>query len=137
MIGPSHEEYHTGDATMRLAFRCLAVAWLVQIASGAESNALDSLQARLDEIVSQPQFAAATWGIKIASLDSGKVLFEHNARKLLKPASNAKLYTAALALERLGPDFRIQTSLRSTAGPDRSGRFSPVLFTGTAMTWSS
>jgi len=61
------------------------------------------------------------WGVKIAVLDTGKSLFEHNAGKLLKPASNAKLYTGALALDRLGPDFRIQTSLYSAARPDKTG----------------
>ena len=61
------------------------------------------------------------WGIKVVSLDTGLTLFETNAGKLLKPASNAKLFTGALALDRLGPDYRIKTSLYSTAKPDRKG----------------
>jgi serine-type D-Ala-D-Ala carboxypeptidase/endopeptidase (penicillin-binding protein 4) len=61
------------------------------------------------------------WGIKVVSLDTGLTLFEHNAGKLLKPASNAKLFTGALALDRLGPDYRIRTSFYSTAKPNRSG----------------
>jgi len=59
--------------------------------------------------------------VKIVSLDSGKTIFEHNQQKYFNPASNAKLYTAALALERLGVDYRIRTSLYSTARPDSSG----------------
>ncbi|MGH9826518.1 MAG: D-alanyl-D-alanine carboxypeptidase/D-alanyl-D-alanine endopeptidase, partial [Blastocatellia bacterium] len=55
------------------------------------------------------------------SLDSGKVIYEHDARTLMVPASNAKLFTAALALDRLGPDFRIQTSVYSASPPDRRG----------------
>ncbi|MEK7686475.1 MAG: D-alanyl-D-alanine carboxypeptidase/D-alanyl-D-alanine-endopeptidase [Verrucomicrobiota bacterium] len=82
---------------------------------------LAALQARLSNHIAQPRFAAAAWGVKIISLDTGKVLFEHNAAKLLKPASNAKLYSGALALHRLGPDFRIRTSLYATARPDNSG----------------
>jgi len=61
------------------------------------------------------------WGVKILSLDTGKIIFEHNPQKYFNPASNAKLYTAALALERLGPDHRIKTSIYSTAKPDASG----------------
>jgi D-alanyl-D-alanine carboxypeptidase/D-alanyl-D-alanine-endopeptidase (penicillin-binding protein 4) len=59
--------------------------------------------------------------VKIVSLDSGKTIFEHNQQKYFNPASNAKLYTAALALERLGVDYRIRTSLYSTARPDAAG----------------
>jgi serine-type D-Ala-D-Ala carboxypeptidase/endopeptidase (penicillin-binding protein 4) len=69
----------------------------------------------------EPRFAQAQWGVKVVSLDSGQILFERNADKLLKPASNAKLYTAALALDRLGPDYRIKTSFYAAAKPDAEG----------------
>jgi|SRR6266566_2397141 len=65
---------------------------------------LAELQTRIHEHIGQPRFASAFWGVKIVSLDSGKPLLEHNAGKLFKPASNAKLFTGALALDRLGPD---------------------------------
>jgi len=82
---------------------------------------LVALQARIAAHLAQPRFAPAAWGIKIVSLDSGKTIFEHNAGKYFNPASNAKLYTAALALARLGADYRIRTSLYSTARPDATG----------------
>jgi D-alanyl-D-alanine carboxypeptidase/D-alanyl-D-alanine-endopeptidase (penicillin-binding protein 4) len=107
---------------MRFAMQWFLVLWLVPNAVGAAgSNTIALLQARLSEHLAQSQFAAATWGVLIATLDSGQPLFEHNANKLLKPASNAKLYTSALALDRLGPEFRIQTSVHSAARPDKSG----------------
>jgi D-alanyl-D-alanine carboxypeptidase/D-alanyl-D-alanine-endopeptidase (penicillin-binding protein 4) len=79
------------------------------------------LQERLAGLLSQPRFGAALWGVKIVSLDSGKTLFEHNPGKLFSPASNAKLYTVALALDRLGPDYRIRTSLYAKTRPGRGG----------------
>ena len=82
---------------------------------------LAELQQRLSEQVTNPRFAAATWGVKIVSLDSGKTLFEQNAEKLFSPASNCKLYTMALALDKLGGDYRIRTSLFASANPDRRG----------------
>jgi len=82
---------------------------------------LGDLQARLLENVSQPRFAAALWGVKIVSLDSGKTIFEHNPQKLFSPASNSKLYTVALALDRLGADYRIKTSLYAKARPNQAG----------------
>ena len=87
----------------------------------AQSNPPALLHQRLSNHLAQPKFSAAAWGVKIVSLDTGKVLFEHDAGKLLKPASNAKLYTSALAFDRLGPDFRIKTSLFSKSRPARAG----------------
>ncbi len=77
----------------------------------ATIESLAELQARITAHISQPRFAPAAWGIKIVSLDTGKTIFEHNAGKYFSPASNTKLYTAALALDRLGPDTRIKTSV--------------------------
>jgi D-alanyl-D-alanine carboxypeptidase/D-alanyl-D-alanine-endopeptidase (penicillin-binding protein 4) len=82
---------------------------------------LESLRERLSAHITQPRFAASSWGIKVVSLDTGKTVFEHEPQKYFNPASNAKLYTAALALEYLGADYRIKTSLYSTARPDASG----------------
>src|SRR2546421_3226481 len=82
---------------------------------------LTELQARLAEHVSQPRFAAALWGVKVVAVDSGKVLFEHNPQKLFSPASNSKLYTIALALDRLGADYRIKTSLYAKERPNKDG----------------
>ncbi|MFM1769877.1 MAG: D-alanyl-D-alanine carboxypeptidase/D-alanyl-D-alanine-endopeptidase [Verrucomicrobiota bacterium] len=103
--------------------RAAALAGFLGLAlpATAAEPALAALQAALSNHLAQPRFAAAAWGVKVATLDSGRTLFAHQADKLLKPASNAKLYTGALALDRLGPDFRIRTSLYATRRPDRSG----------------
>ena len=90
-----------------------------QAATQAES--VESLSSRIGAHIAQPRFAPAAWGVKIVSLDSGKIIFEHNAGKYFNPASNAKLYSAALALDRLGADYRIKTSLYSTARPNATG----------------
>lgn len=86
-----------------------------------QTETLDALRERIAAHIAQPRFAAASWGVKIVSLDSRKTLFEHNAQKYFNPASNAKLYTAALALNRLGAGYRIRTSLYSTMRADASG----------------
>jgi len=48
-------------------------------------------------------------GIKILSLTTGETLYSLNSQKLLMPASNNKLYTCAVALEKLGSDYRFNT----------------------------
>src|SRR5829696_5921315 len=82
---------------------------------------LPELQTKISEILAKPELAPATVGIKVISLDTGKVLFEENAQKLLRPASNMKLYTVAAALDRLSPDYRFSTSVYANTRPDASG----------------
>jgi D-alanyl-D-alanine carboxypeptidase/D-alanyl-D-alanine-endopeptidase (penicillin-binding protein 4) len=79
------------------------------------------LRQRLADHIGQPKFAAAMWGAKIVSLDTGVTVYEHDPQKLFSPASNSKLYTVALALDRLGADYRIKTSIYAEAKPSRSG----------------
>jgi PBP4 family serine-type D-alanyl-D-alanine carboxypeptidase len=51
------------------------------------------------------------WGVCIMRLDSGAVVFSHNADDLFIPASNRKMFVSALALHHLGPDYRFSTPL--------------------------
>jgi D-alanyl-D-alanine carboxypeptidase/D-alanyl-D-alanine-endopeptidase (penicillin-binding protein 4) len=82
---------------------------------------VQALGAGIRQIIEAPRFRAATWGIEVVSLDTGRVLFEHNAGKYLVPASNTKLFTAAMALQELGPALRIRTSLYGSARPGADG----------------
>src|SRR6266850_629325 len=85
------------------------------------TQTLAELQARILDVLQKPELAQAMVGIKVASLDTGRVLFEENANKLLRPASNMKLYTVAAGLDRLSPDFRFITSVYALGKPDGNG----------------
>ncbi|MGH9932184.1 MAG: D-alanyl-D-alanine carboxypeptidase/D-alanyl-D-alanine endopeptidase [Pyrinomonadaceae bacterium] len=89
--------------------------------AGATTRTLAELQARISEVLRKPELAPAMVGIKVTSLETGRVLFEENANKLLRPASNMKLYTAAAALDRLSPEFRFVTSVYAPARPNGDG----------------
>jgi D-alanyl-D-alanine carboxypeptidase/D-alanyl-D-alanine-endopeptidase (penicillin-binding protein 4) len=82
---------------------------------------LATLQSKIRLTLSRPEFRRGTIGVKIVSLDTGKVVFEENAEKYFVPASNMKSYTIAAALERLSPDFRFVTSVFAAALPDADG----------------
>ena len=86
----------------------------------------DTLAQRIDGHLAEPRFASASWGIAVVSLDDGRTVYEHDAGKLLLPASTAKLYTAAFALERLGADYRTHTDVLA-AGDVRKGRLRGAL----------
>lgn len=87
----------------------------------AAPKTLEELRARILEVLRRPELAPALVAVKVASLDTGRTLFEENAGKLMLPASNMKLYTVAAALDRLSPDFRFKTSVYAPALPDAAG----------------
>jgi D-alanyl-D-alanine carboxypeptidase len=107
---------------LRLALlACFATAALVFGREQSSTNtplSLEQVGIAIAAHVNQERFEQAQWGVKIASVQSGTVLFETNSEKLLKPASNAKLYTGALALDQLGPDYKIRTSLCASANAE-------------------
>jgi len=82
---------------------------------------LAELQTRISEILAKPELAPAMVGVKAVSLDNGRIVFEENAAKLLRPASNMKIYTVAAALDRLTPDYRFSTSVFAPGKPDSAG----------------
>ena len=88
---------------------------------GLGPKTLPELQTRIAEILAKPELAPATIGVKVVSLDTGRVLFEESAAKLLRPASNMKIYTVATALDKLTPDYRFITSVYAASRPDSSG----------------
>jgi D-alanyl-D-alanine carboxypeptidase/D-alanyl-D-alanine-endopeptidase (penicillin-binding protein 4) len=69
------------------------------------------LRTDLDRIFSDRRFAGARWGIEVFSLDRSEKLYERDPSGLFVPASNNKLVTAAVALMRLGADYRYETRI--------------------------
>src|SRR5215472_13595875 len=79
---------------------------------------LADLRSRLEEICRQPALAPGYFAVKIASLDTGQTVFEQDANKFVRPASNMKLYTVAAAFDRLTPDYRFITSVYAQEKPE-------------------
>lgn len=82
---------------------------------------LESLQAKIRLALSRPELRRGTVAVKIASLNSGKVVFEDSAEKYVMPASNMKSFTVATAIEKLTPNFRFVTSVFANSKPDETG----------------
>ena len=71
------------------------------------------LGAKVDAIANRPEFSRSRWGILIQPLSSTTILYSRDAQKYFIPASNVKLLTTAAALQKLGANFRIRTSVYS------------------------
>ncbi len=70
-------------------------------------------------------------GIHVIDLRTGKALFDQDAAKLFAPASTTKLFSTALALTRLGPQYKFFTRITAAAYPNRDGRLAgDLIFEG-------
>lgn len=94
------------------------------------------LEQNIDALVNtSPLAARSSIGIHVVSLVSGKPLYARNEDRFFLPASNMKLFTTALALTKLGPDYRFETrlieepsgdvTLVGSGDPSMSGRVYP------------
>ena len=61
------------------------------------------------------------WGVLVTDAASGEILYARNADSYFMPASNAKLFSTAFALATLGSDYRVHTTVASSAPPDDAG----------------
>ncbi len=69
------------------------------------------MQHAIDSMVANPKWRTAQLGILIVDPERADTLYSRNAGKLFMPASNQKILTGAVALSRLGPEFRFSTSV--------------------------
>jgi D-alanyl-D-alanine carboxypeptidase/D-alanyl-D-alanine-endopeptidase (penicillin-binding protein 4) len=86
----------------------------------APPRAERQLAADLEQVFGAAVMDQGLWGVEVKSLDTGRVLYARNARKLMMPASNMKLVTLATAATTLGWDYRFTTTLE-TAAPIENG----------------
>jgi D-alanyl-D-alanine carboxypeptidase/D-alanyl-D-alanine-endopeptidase (penicillin-binding protein 4) len=96
--------------------------WLGSLAALAASH--KELAKRVDAILARADVGRGFWGIEIEELDTGKVVYSHDADRLYAPASNTKLFTTAATLALIGPNYRARTTVESATLPDKYGRLS-------------
>ena len=107
--------------------RQTALLWCAAILAFTPIFVLNAKAASLAESIDRllaltPAARVASWGIQIVDLKRGKTIYELNPEHFFIPASNTKLFTTALALTRLGPDFTFQTRVLADRPPDSDGR---------------
>jgi len=86
---------------------------VAQTATVAGDICPGELGAKVDAIANRAEFSRSRWGILIQPLSSTATLYSRDAAQYFIPASNVKLLTTAAALQKLGADFRIKTSVYS------------------------
>jgi D-alanyl-D-alanine carboxypeptidase/D-alanyl-D-alanine-endopeptidase (penicillin-binding protein 4) len=83
--------------------------------------AAERFAARADALLAANPVSKGEWGLSIVDAASGEVLYEKNAASYFVPASNMKLLTTALALDKLGVNYRFRTTLETDGVLSPSG----------------
>lgn len=73
-----------------------------------------NLQNRINRLISNKMFETSQLGLMIYDLTADSVLYRHNERQMLRPASTMKMFTAVAAIDRLGGSYQFRTSLYYT-----------------------
>ena len=81
-----------------------------QVKAATEEFCPEALPQKLDRLITASE-KESRWGILIQPLLSERILYQRNAEKLFIPASNVKLFTSAIALNQLTPQFQIITPI--------------------------
>ena len=79
---------------------------------------LAELRSQIEQIVHEPALEPGFFAVKVVSLDTNQIIYEQNANKFVRPASNMKLYTVATAFDRLTPDYHFITSVYAKERPE-------------------
>jgi len=79
-------------------------------------------RARVEAVLGEAHAQRAYWGVLVRDRDTGETLYELNADHFFRPGSNTKLFTTALALSQLGPDYRFHTTLGAKSSLSEDGR---------------
>jgi len=94
-----------------------------QAAAQAEPRAdLPRFRARVEATLAEAGADKGYWGVLIVDAKTGEVLFALNPQRYFIPASNTKLFTTALAMATLGPDYRFRTTIETRGTVNRNGR---------------
>ena len=70
-----------------------------------------NVQERLARLLNAPLLQTSQLGLMVWDLTADSVLFVHNHRQTMRPASTMKLFTAVAALQHLGGSYQLSTSL--------------------------
>src|SRR5260370_21950124 len=69
----------------------------------------------------QPRYSGASWGLRVADLDSGTVIYNLNSDGLLLTGSVRKLFSVGVAINELGADHRFKTPVFRRGEVDAAG----------------
>ncbi|HYL84788.1 MAG TPA: D-alanyl-D-alanine carboxypeptidase/D-alanyl-D-alanine-endopeptidase [Candidatus Angelobacter sp.] len=90
-------------------------------ASASAKRASAKFAERAEALLGNGPAGKGEWGLLIVDAQNGETLYQQNADRYFVPASNMKLFTTALALTKLGPEYRFHTTLETNGTISSNG----------------
>jgi serine-type D-Ala-D-Ala carboxypeptidase/endopeptidase (penicillin-binding protein 4) len=113
-----------GAISLALGLLIVLAGTILAVPVGSQETkrpAAERFAARADALLAANPVSKGEWGLSIVDAASGEVLYEKNAASYFVPASNMKLLTTALALDKLGVNYRFRTTLETDGVLSPSG----------------
>ena len=70
-----------------------------------------TVRMHIDQLLQNDMFSTSQVALMVYDLDADSVLYAHNERQLMRPASTMKVITAITAIDKLGGSYRFKTEL--------------------------
>lgn len=93
---------------MNLVEKKLALATVTWTEEVTETRPLTE---KMKNILTESRLEGAMTGVSIRKVSDGELIYSHFGDTRLRPASNLKMITAAVALEKLGPGYQFKTEV--------------------------
>ncbi len=93
-----------------------AVAGAAPAADQPPAGQIQPPERRIQSLLEDPAASRAHWGIAVATLQ-GEMIYQHDAGKFFRPASNNKIFTTATAMALLGPQKTFTTRVFGSYDP--------------------
>jgi PBP4 family serine-type D-alanyl-D-alanine carboxypeptidase len=100
----------------------LALLLFLLTPSGVSAQENQALASAIQKVMDRHEYKHANFGIEFYALDTGTVVYAHDAEKLFVPASTTKTLTEGALLANLGKDYRFRTKVFRTGRIDGKGR---------------
>ncbi len=97
-------------------FVCVVFLGLIQPGSVRAADDPSSIGEWLELLDRAEQRYQERWSVLVKDLSTGEIILAHEPDRVLIPASNRKIATFALILERFGPEYTFSTELGMTPG---------------------
>ena len=113
----------------RVAYRHFGLAviggfLLAALPPAVAADQVPTIPAEARKITDEAKYRNASWGLHVADLKTGEVLFDWNGDQRFLAASTTKLWAGAAALDAYGADYRFTTPIYRTGSVDGAGTLS-------------